>query len=190
MKRYYIYSKQCQSCANLTVILNNMNMLSNFEMICIEDLIKNNKQIPPNIKTVPALILQDLNLLLQGKETFEWIEKIKNNMMKMNIAKNTQNNGPQGFTDIEMRGISDKFAYTDTDFAQPKSFLPYGKDDDYAIFTGVEVNKISNKDMNKLLTQTNQKRKEQDINTNKILDESKKELILNYKKQELLSDYN
>ncbi len=190
MKRFLIYSKKCQSCANLIVILRNMNLLLNFEMVCLEDLIAQRKQPPPNIKSVPALIMQDINVILQGKETFEWVEKIRMNMIKMNIAKNAQQIGPHGFTNVEMGGFSDNFAYTLTDLAQPKSFLPYGKDDEYAIYTGVEVNKITKRDMDNIIAEANKKRKEQDKSIGEILDNSKKEQILNYEKQKILSNMN
>lgn len=191
MKRFLIFSKKCQSCANLIVLLRNMNLLLNFEMVCLEDLITQNKQLPPNIKTVPALIMQDINVVLQGKETFEWVEKIRMNMIKMNMAKCAQQSGPHGFTNVEMGGFSDNFAYTLTDLAQPKSFLPYGKDDEYAIYTGVEVNKITTKEaMDKIINEANKKRKEQDKNINEIMDNNKKEQIYNYEKQKILSNYN
>jgi hypothetical protein len=167
-----------------------MNLLLNFEMVCLEDLVAQKKQLPPNIKTVPALIMQDINVVLQGKETFEWVEKIRMNMIKMNMAKTAQQIGPHGFTNVEMGGFSDNFAYTLTDLAQPKSFLPYGKDDEYAIYTGVEVNKITGKDMDKIINEANKKRKEQDKSIGEILDNSKQEQILNYEKQKILSNIN
>lgn len=190
MKRFLFFSKKCQSSANLIVLMKNLNLLNNFEMVCLEDLIAQKKQPPPNIKTVPALIMQDINLVLQGKETFEWVEKIRMNMIKMNIAKNAQQTGPHGFTNVEMGGFSDNFAYTLTDLAQPKSFLPYGKDDEYAIYTGVEVNKIIGKDMDRIINDANKKRKEQDKNISEFLDNCKKDQILNYEKQKILSNIN
>ena len=190
MKRFLFFSKKCPSSANLIVILKNLNLLNNFEMICLEDLIAQRKQPPPNIKSVPALIMQDLNLVLQGKETFEWVEKIRMNMIKMNMAKTAQQAGPHGFTNVEMGGFSDNFAYTLTDLAQPKSFLPYGKDDEYAIYTGVEVNKIVGKDMDRVVNEANKKRKEQDKSIGDFLDNCKKDQILNYEKQKLLSKIN
>ena len=159
-------------------------------MVCLEDLIAQKKQPPPNIKSVPALIMQDLNLVLQGKETFEWVEKIRMNMIKMNMAKTAQQSGPHGFTNVEMGGFSDNFAYTLTDLAQPKSFLPYGKDDEYGIYTGVEVNKIIGKDMDKVVNEANKKRKEQDKSIGEFLDNCKKDQILNYEKQKILSNIN
>jgi len=190
MKRFLFFSKKCQSSANLIVILKNLNLLNNFEMVCLEDLIAQKKQPPPNIKSVPALIMQDLNLVLQGKETFEWVEKIRMNMIKMNIAKTAQQAGPHGFTNVEMGGFSDNFAYTLTDLAQPKSFLPYGKDDEYGIYTGVEVNKIIGKDMDKVVNEANKKRKEQDKTIGEFLDNCKKDQILNYEKQKILTSIN
>jgi len=189
MKRILIFSKKCQSCANLIVILRNMNLLLNFEMVCLEDLIAQNRQLPPNIKTVPALIMPEINSVLQGKETFEWAEKIRINMIKMNIAKNIQQTGPNGFTNVEMGGFSDNFAYTMTDLPQPKSFLPYGKDDEYAIYTGVEINKINNKELDKLVKDSEIKRKEQEKNLNEMMDNNRKEAIYNYQKQKILSNF-
>lgn len=190
MKRFLFFSKKCQSSANLIVLLRNLNLLNNFEMVSLEDLIAQKKQPPPNIKSVPALIMQDLNLVLQGKETFEWVEKIRMNMIKMNMAKTAQQAGPHGFTNVEMGGFSDNFAYTLTDLAQPKSFLPYGKDDEYAIYTGVEVNKIIGKDMDRVINDANKKRKEQDKSIGDFLDNCKKDQILNYEKQKILSSMN
>ena len=111
-------------------------------------------------------------------------------MIKMNIAKNAQQIGPHGFTNVEMGGFSDNFAYTLTDLAQPKSFLPYGKDDEYAIYTGVEVTKLNSRDLDKLMYDSNKKRKEQDQNLAEIMDNNKKDLILNYEKQKILSNMN
>jgi hypothetical protein len=190
MKRFLFFSKKCQSCANLIVLLKNLNLLNNFEMVCLEDLITQRKQPPPNIKSVPALIMQDLNLVLQGKETFEWVEKIRMNMIKMNMAKTAQQAGPHGFTNVEMGGFSDNFAYMLTDLAQPKSFLPYGKDDEYAIYTGVEVNKIIGKDMDRVVNEANKKRKEQDKSIGDFLDNCKKDQILKYEKEKILSNIN
>ena len=166
-----------------------MNLLLNFEMVCLEDLIAQNRQLPPNIKTVPALIMPEINSVLQGKETFEWAEKIRINMIKMNIAKNIQQTGPNGFTNVEMGGFSDNFAYTMTDLPQPKSFLPYGKDDEYAIYTGVEINKINNKELDKLVKDSEIKRKEQEKNLNEMMDNNRKEAIYNYQKQKILSNF-
>ena len=167
-----------------------MNLLLNFEMACIDDLIKQNRQLPPNIKTVPALIMPDLNAVLQGKETFEWVEKMRMKMIKMNISKNMQQAGPNGFTNVEMGGFSDNFAYTMTDLPQPKSFLPYGKDDEYAIYTGVEVSKLNVKDMDKLMKDSQGKRKEQEKNISEVYENTKKDVIFNYEKQKIIANLN
>lgn len=185
-KRLLIFSRKCQSSSNLIVILKNMNLLLNFEMICIEDMISQNREIPQYITKVPALILPEMNKILQGKETFEWIEHLRVNMIKMNITKNMQQIGPHGFTNVEMGGMSDNFAYTITDFAQPKSFLPYGKDEEYAIYTGTEIKKLANKDLARLVNETEQKRKEQEKEMNTLYDNNRKDAILKYEKQKLM----
>jgi len=190
MKRILIYSKKCQSSSNLIILLKNINLLLNFEMICLEELIANNRILPPNIKMVPALIMPEMNLILQGKETFEWVEKMRLNIIKSNIARNMQQSGPNGFTNIEMGGFSDNFAYTMTDLAQPKSFLPYGKDDEYAIYTGIEIKKLKDQDINKLLKDSEKSRKDMDKQVGEIYDNNRKDAILNYEKQKILSSMN
>lgn len=159
-------------------------------MICLEELIANNRILPPNIKMVPALIMPEMNLILQGKETFEWVEKMRLNIIKSNIARNMQQSGPNGFTNIEMGGFSDNFAYTMTDLAQPKSFLPYGKDDEYAIYTGIEIKKLKDQDINKLLKDSEKSRKDMDKQVGEIYDNNRKDAILNYEKQKILSSMN
>lgn len=190
MKRVLIYSRKCQSCANLIVLLKNMNLLLNFEMVCLEDLMAQNRALPPNIKMVPALIMPEMNLILQGKETFEWVEKMRINIIKSNIAKNMQQVGPNGFTNVEMGGFSDNFAYTMTDLAQPKSFLPYGKDDEYAIYTGIEIKKLKNQDIDKLVKESEKSRKDLDKQVGEIYDNNRKDAILNYEKQKIISSMN
>ena len=65
------------------------------------------------------------------------------------MMKNMQMDGPNAYVCNEMTGISDKFAYTDTDMAQIKSFS-YGTED--PIYTGpVEEEKITSTEQNKLL---------------------------------------
>jgi hypothetical protein len=167
-----------------------MNWLMNFEMVCLEDLIAQNRTPPPNITRVPAMVLPELNTILQGKETFEWIEKMRITMIKANMAKNAQQVGPNGFTNVEMGGFSDNFAYTMTDLPQPKSFLPYGKDDEYAIYTGVEVGKLGNKDMTTLIKNNETQRKELDKNIAEAYDNNRREIILNYEKQKILANSN
>jgi len=169
------------------MLLKNMNMLIHFEMICIEDLIQQNKQLPPNIKTVPALVLPELSSILQGKETFEWAEKMRISMIKMNISKNSQQQGPHGFANNEMSGNSDNFAYTQADVAQPKSFLPYGKDAEYEIFTGKEAGKLMKEDISKLIRDNEKNRKEQDNKISELYENTRRDAIANNEKQKLMA---
>jgi hypothetical protein len=187
-KRILIYSKKCISCSNLIVLLQNMNMLLSFELVCFDDLIRQNKALPTNIERVPALILPEMNMILQGKETFEWVDKIRINIIKMNIATNMQQSGPNGFTSVEMGGFSDNFAYTMTDLAQPKSFLPYKKDEEYGIYTGIEASKIKKTDLEKLIQNTEKVRKEQEKEINNNYNEKMKDIALQQEKQKIMSN--
>ncbi len=187
INRVLLYSKKCQSCANLIGLLTNMNMLTTFQMYCVEDMIAQKQQLPPGITMVPALILPEINSIFQGKETFMWLEKIRTNYVKANMMNSIANNGPHGFVNTEMGGVSDSFAYTTADMAQPKSFLPYGQDDQYTIYTGHEGQKIKDKDQKKLIQEVEQKRKQFDAELDKNLSQIRENMYIEYEKQKILS---
>jgi hypothetical protein len=162
-------------------------MLSTFQMVCVEDMIAQKRPLPQGITMVPALILPEMNAMFQGKETFMWLEKIRTNYVKANMMSAMVNNGPHGFVNTEMGGVSDTFAYTTADMAQPKSFLPYGQDDQYNIYTGNEGQKLKDKDQKKLIQEVEQKRKQFETELDKNLSQVRENMYIEYEKQKILS---
>ena len=159
------YSELCDSCTNLRKMMHNENILQYFEPQCIDNKEDYYKRI--GITHVPTLIVADVPKPLVSVDAFKWLQDIKriryqnmidNNkkIIQQNMMKNMQMEGPNAFMIGEMTGLSDKFAYTDTDMAQPKSFS-YGNED--AIYTApVEEDKISKADQAKLIKDAEQAR--------------------------------
>ncbi len=190
IRRILMFSRKCQTSSNLILLMRNLNILMNFEMVCIDDLIAQKKPLPSFLKTVPALVLPEINGVFQGREAFEWVEKLRLSTIKMNMLRTQQNMGPAGFVNTEMSGFSDNFAYTSTDMPQPKSFLPYGEDDKYGIYTGHEGNKLTENDLKQQINQIENNRKEQEKQLSNIIEQNRTNSILNYEKQKIYGQEN
>jgi hypothetical protein len=190
LRRILMFSRKCQSSSNLILLLRNLNILMNFEMVCIDDIIAQKKPLPPFLKTVPALVLPEINGVFQGREAFEWVDKLRQSTIKMNMLKSQQMMGPAGFVTTEMNGFSDNFAYTSTDVPQPKSFLPYGEDDKYGIYTGHEGTKISDEELKKQISQIENNRKDQEKQLSTIIEQNRANSILEYEKQKMYGQEN
>ncbi len=190
IRRILMFSRKCQTSSNLILLMRNLNILMNFEMVCIDDLIAQKKPLPSFLKTVPALVLPEINGVFQGREAFEWVEKLRLSTIKMNMLRTQQNMGPAGFVNTEMNGFSDNFAYTSTDMPQPKSFLPYGEDDKYGIYTGHEGTKLTEQDLKQQINQIETNRKEQEKQLSNIIEQNRTNSILNYEKQKIYGQEN
>ena len=68
------YSKKCKDCNNLLTLLQNEGMLGNFVLFCVDGRLR---EVPTHVTVVPTMIISSVNKPLIGKETFEWINKMK-----------------------------------------------------------------------------------------------------------------
>lgn len=119
------------------------------------------KKIPSGIHTVPTLIIHGINKPLVGKETFIWL----NNWINMKSQKNTKTSESsiRGFSQQEMTGFSDQFAYLSVDSAQAKSFFVYGDEENNRIITGEEYQqKIDGDQMRSSMRELNYSRNQED----------------------------
>lgn len=173
------YSTQCQFCHDLIRSMKNEGILQYFRMICVDNNIQN---IPANITQVPAIITTDTNRVYLANEAFKWLQGVKymrqqkinesnKKLIEYNIQKNAQSGGPHSFISTEMNGISDNFAYTDIDMAQPKNFQEYGKDDRDIILTPPIDTKINTSQQSKKLKEAELSREQQ----NKVFSENMKQ---------------
>lgn len=156
------YSRNCESSHNLMMLMKNIGILDKFKIYCVDD---NLDAVPPHIKNVPTLItnIKGNTHIMEFDEAVKWIQSIRyfkqchiadqqKKMILMNMMKQAQMQGPHGYSQGEMNGISDTFAYTDIDMAQPHSFCNYG--DENAIFTAPEEkNKITKAEQNQKIAE-------------------------------------
>lgn len=133
----FFYSKFSTMCTDLLRMMDSYKILNQFLLRCIDDM----KQLPPGLERVPTLIVVGVNKPLVAKEAVKWFNdmrpilfqqsaEMQNKKIMYNIMRNNMQtlNGPKGYAQGEYDGVSDSFAYTDVDMAQPKTFCEYGND--------------------------------------------------------------
>ena len=165
------YSLKCEACINLLTLMQNENLLSYFKLVSVDN--QYEKMLSMGIKAVPTMIVSTINKPLVCQETFKWVEQIKfikqNKVMDINkkiIQQNMLNNsvkqGPIGFDEEIMGGISDKFALMKSDEPLPQAYFRVGDEDKNAIFTAPEQNKLSKDYQKKMIDDLKNKREIQD----------------------------
>lgn len=156
------YSRNCNPSHDLMMSMKNIGILDKFRSYCVDD---NLDAVPPHIKNVPTLIVKGINHPMEFDEAVKWLQSIKyirqcqmadqqRKMILMNMMKQAQMEGPHGFSHGEMGGVSDTFAYTDVDMAQPHSFFNYGDENANTIFTAPEEKtKINKAEQNRIMAE-------------------------------------
>lgn len=158
------YSNKCNSCKNFIQLLKNNNINNLFKMKCIDG-IQIDKLLKTGIKNVPTLLIKGQNgktALYECINAFIWID----NFIKYNKNAPSQEENIVSFLDgykvDELEGISDTYAFLQSDDPLPKSFQPYGKDNQFKILTLPSNNeKILDKDQNILLKKIESERDKQ-----------------------------
>jgi hypothetical protein len=191
------YSKTCDDCKTLLTLLQNEGMLQNFVMYCVDGRLK---EIPPSITTVPTMTVASINKPLVGKETFEWVNKMKfikeqnmmninkHNIMKLNLMRMENKNGPHGFFNEEMNGISDNFAYTKTDIALPHRYSG-ATENKGAIFTAPdEKKKISKEEQKKRIESITKTRTEQDNVNSESMKKQQLNAVIQAEQEKMIQD--
>lgn len=179
------YSTKCDSCKSFIKILNNENLINIFKCINV-DKINIEKLSKMGIKNVPTIIIKGQNgvsSLYECINAFTWLDNIIKYRRSTLIKKNNdiQLNIIDGYKTEELNGISDQYAYLQTDVAQPKSFLPYGKDDQYRIMT-IPTNmndKLDSRDQQELIDKLETIRNSQTNELKNIMEKNQLEIINN-----------
>lgn len=141
------YSRTCATCKNLLNILMNEDLLKFFKMYCVDDNLNN---VPSYIHTVPTMIVANINKPLVAQEAFAWIQKMK--FIKQDASKQilqnkitnilNKSNDPIGYTQLEMGGLSDPFAYKDIDMPLIHNYQNIKTGSGLTIFTAPEQEKL------------------------------------------------
>lgn len=164
----FYYSRVSKLCIDMIKMMDNYGIINRFMLKCIDDM--NPAQIPNGLDRVPTLIVAGIDKPLVANEAVKWFNdnrpyliqqtsEMTNKKIIYNLTKNSNNmSGPKGFSD-EHCGISDNFAYMETDEAQPKEFCRYGSDDD-EIYTPPKDGKINTVQQKKLIADVDADRKQ------------------------------
>lgn len=133
-QNYIIFhSTQCEySKLFLTELYKNIELYRKFVKV---DVGKSNVRIPPQIKSIPTIIvpIQNKKVVLTGDDAFEWLANVNRKSNDTNNVGGTCNNGDiMSYDPIGMSGFSDGFSYYDKDNinndvpAMDKSFMFLG----------------------------------------------------------------
>jgi len=136
------YSNNCEGSKMLISLMKNEKLDKYFHFICVD----NSRSIPPQITATPTLIIRGIPTPYIANEAFTWLARIKQwktNMMlqkvsnaqqqylNKNLLPNNQSN-ILGFSQLEMQGMSDLFAYIQEDTCIPHTYFTcdtLGKED-------------------------------------------------------------
>ena len=162
----YFYSRKDKLCGLIMRLMEACNILQNFKLFCVDPYIEQKRvhELPEIIRKsrVPMLIVNSINVPLVGKECLKWVNGVrmmqqKNMVEQMNkrmVLKSMMmkgKNGPIAYVTNEMDGFSDKFAYKNTDHAQPHQYVSATLDNHNPIYTGPDQGKLNKRDQNKKL---------------------------------------
>lgn len=193
----YYYSKFSRMCTDLLKMMDDYKIINNFLLRCIDDM----ETLPSGLERVPTLIIAGIDKPLIAKEAIKWFNDMRpifiqqcndmqNKRILYGIMKNSMEaiNGPKGYTQGEYDGVSDSFAYTDVDMAQPKTFCEYGNDKDAILTPPKEEYKIRKDEQDNNVRNLEQSRKQQETEYTSIMKREQIESVMNKERNKLMRE--
>ncbi len=167
------YSKKCVTCYKLIQELHEHNFMKYFKLLCVDGKCD---ALPPQIKSVPTMIISNINKPLGPEESFQWIKTMKSLRDKMS-QKNTN---IEGFMDLEFNKFSDSFALLNSDDPLSQSFFKYKDEQNNVIHTEPLNAKLNQKEQTAKINELSKNRHEQEsqfkVDIKKIIDEKLQKL--------------
>jgi hypothetical protein len=165
------YSEHCNACRNIMTILKNEDLLKNFKIICVDNILD---KLPPDMQ-VPLMRLVNIPEPLYAQSIYKWIDQIK--FMKKSSPNSNQPNiipqmskpqrqtGPYCYDADIMTKTSDSFALVDptVNKALPQSYFGINQEEENAIYTpkDPENSKIKKEEQKKILSEIESRRNQQ-----------------------------
>jgi hypothetical protein len=190
---------KCQECINLWQVIFNENIVKMFIPVCLDNY--SSKQISQlSIKEIPAIVISAENqssMIFEGpQKCSQWltsftinrrknlaiqVENQRRLIQKAQAISRAQDGGPIEYTDTEMDGITDNYAYTATDLCQPKSYMMIGEEHKYNIITPMLTEgKIDIDYMKQQLTDLENQRNSEKQQLMNVMEQSQIKAVLNY----------
>jgi hypothetical protein len=206
---YIFYSQKSKSCLDLLTYMQNQGIINMFIPRCIDkmsdtDIVKLGLTVVPTIVIITHQNGHEVKGIYEKLDAFKWIETFIANR-RQNMMKFAENNrkliqqsemkkkikdGLYEYCQGESEGLSDSYSYwkddmtKDIDSAQPKTFLPYGKDNAYSIITIPEDKtakgyKIKDSDQSVLISNLKNMRNDQDSNIKQFMEQEQINKVIN-----------
>jgi len=192
----FYYSKFSTMCTDLLKLMDSHGVLNKFFLKCIDDM----ETLPKGLERIPTLIVVGINKPLVAREAMEWFDSMRpifsqqnNDMLSkkimFNIMKNNTeaNTGPKGYVHCEYDGISDTFAYTNTDMAQPKTFCEFEKDGTVIYTPPCEDKSMAIKDteQKRYINDLQRTRKQQESEFTNIMRQGQVDAVINRERTQM-----
>ena len=180
------YSNHCEGSKHLLSLMQGEKLTRFFHLICTD----NNSKIPPQIKLTPTLIIRGVPTPYVAADAFAWFSKIKQWKINMNIQRastaqqkylqningnlDTNNHNVLNFSQAEMEGMSDIFAYLQEDNPVPHAYFNYnnlGNENIFAPPKEEDKYKINANKQKELQNNLEIARKKQDIDFKQKIDD-------------------
>jgi hypothetical protein len=189
MKFLFFYcSKDCEFSVRMHRILESEGILQMFDQYDIYNL-TSKELVGFGLDQVPAIVTVDNNgkkTRDQGPDAFTWVSKfIQNRRHNMAMTANAnrlkilernmelnKNNSVAKFSKAEMTGLSDGYAYLQTDLPQSKNYVGLGLKEQ-AIVTIQEQGKMSKQDTGAAIKNYEKERQNQENVIKKGMEESR-----------------
>src|SRR5205823_1587542 len=102
-------------------------------------------------------------------------------IQKAHTDARIQEEGALEYIEAEMEGVTDEYAYTNTDFAQAKNFIPVGYEDKYNIITlTTKENKIDRSSLDRHMADIKSGRDGDENKLRSVMEENQIRAVLNY----------
>jgi hypothetical protein len=149
------YSVKCDECMNLWQVIYNEGIGRVFIPVCLDKYTsKQIQNLGIGIKELPSIVVSTQNhppMIHEGpQQCSQWLTNFTLNRRKVLAQQLEQQrkiiqkeharvraleDGPIEYLECEMDGISDAYAYNDTDLCQPKNFVMVGNEENSRIVT-------------------------------------------------------
>ena len=176
------YSEHCSTCRNIMLLLKNENLLQNFKVICVDNILDS---LPPDMK-VPLMRLVNVPEPLYAQSIYNWISQIKfmrsNSTTQTNIIPTKKQSGPYCFDADVMTRISDNFAFADEKINDPlpQSYFGINQEAKESIYTPQDPANftIKKEEQKKMLAETEARRAQQNNEFTQYSKQVQLELIM------------
>jgi hypothetical protein len=144
-----------------------LDQLQMLDMQSIPTIVVSSPNNRPDVYDGPKKCSMFLNNLIMNRRTTQMTETESRMKLIQKAQRDSRlkSEGPSEYSEAEMSGVSDSYAYMQTDMAQAKAYVLVGQEDStYVITPQVNESKITKKRMETDLNTLENQRK-QDLNT-------------------------